>query len=214
MEGAIERPACDAQREAVLAQLANLPADTDPADDAGRILADYLGNVGRAWRAATPEERNQIARQLFADVWVVNKTAVAVVPPPAYRPFLELAGADAQVRDALSTAMSLRRKRRASLSSPRHGCEPIAVCAPPPRRTVGRCGRSPSQADRPRRLNTDQITAIRALAQTKSLRSLAAEFGVSHETIRTMLRSRMVQHHEVGLIDGRRAGCQSREGIG
>ena len=92
MEGAIERPACDAQREAVLAQLANLPADTDPADDAGRILADYLGNVGRAWGAATPEERNQIARHLFADVWVVNKTAVAVMPRPEFRPFFGAGG--------------------------------------------------------------------------------------------------------------------------
>ena len=116
MEGAIERPACDAQREAVLAQLANLPADTDPADDAGRILADYLGNVGRAWGAATPEERNQIARHLFADVWVVNKTAVAVMPRPEFRPYVELAGADAQVCEDLSTVMSLRRKRRASLA--------------------------------------------------------------------------------------------------
>jgi FixJ family two-component response regulator len=41
---------------------------------------------------------------------------------------------------------------------------------------------------RPRKLTTDQESAIRALAATKSLRSLAADFGVSHETIRTVLR--------------------------
>jgi hypothetical protein len=96
--------------------VANLPADTDPTDDAGRILADYLGNVGRAWGAATPEERNQIARQPFADVWIVNKTAVASPPRPEFRPFLELAGADAKVREGLSTVMSLWRKRRGSVS--------------------------------------------------------------------------------------------------
>jgi site-specific DNA recombinase len=114
VEGAIERPTYDLQREAVAAQLANLPTDTDPNDEAGRLLADYLSNVGRAWGAASPDERNQMARQLFSDVYVVNKTAVAVMPRPEFRPFLELAGADAQVRKDLSTAMSLRRKRRDS----------------------------------------------------------------------------------------------------
>jgi site-specific DNA recombinase len=112
VEGMVDRSAYDAQRETILGQLASLPADTDPTDDAGRILADYLANVGRAWADAAGDERNQIARQLFADVMVVNKTAVAVMPRPEFRPFLELARADAQVSEALSTVMSLRRKRR------------------------------------------------------------------------------------------------------
>ncbi|MCD6031011.1 MAG: hypothetical protein K0S78_3185 [Thermomicrobiales bacterium] len=41
---------------------------------------------------------------------------------------------------------------------------------------------------RSRRLTPAQAEAIRALAGTKSLRSLAADFGVSHETIRAVLR--------------------------
>nr|MDP9469235.1 recombinase family protein [Chloroflexota bacterium] len=75
VEGVITRPAYDAQREATLAQLAALPADTDPTEETGRLLAGYLADVGRAWAAATPDERNGIARQLFTDVLVVNKTA-------------------------------------------------------------------------------------------------------------------------------------------
>jgi hypothetical protein len=40
---------------------------------------------------------------------------------------------------------------------------------------------------RPRKLTTEEVTTVRALAATKSLRSLAADFGVSHETIRATL---------------------------
>jgi hypothetical protein len=41
---------------------------------------------------------------------------------------------------------------------------------------------------RARKLTPDQEASIRALAGIRTLRSLAAEFGVSHETIRTALR--------------------------
>jgi site-specific DNA recombinase len=120
VEGIVDRAAYDAQREAIRGELAALPADADPTDDAGRVLAEYLCNVGLAWAEATGDERNQIARQLFADVLVVNKTAVAVMPRPEFRPFLELAGASAEVREDLSTVMSLRRKRRGSLARMRY----------------------------------------------------------------------------------------------
>ena len=39
---------------------------------------------------------------------------------------------------------------------------------------------------RARKLTTEQESVIRAMATTKSLRSLAADFGVSHETIRAI----------------------------
>jgi hypothetical protein len=44
---------------------------------------------------------------------------------------------------------------------------------------------------RARKLTAEQEAAIQSLVGTKSLRSLAPEFGVSHETIRAVLR----QHH-------------------
>ena len=46
---------------------------------------------------------------------------------------------------------------------------------------------------RARKLTAEQESAIRSLAGTKSLRSLAAEFGVSHETIRVVIRERYVK---------------------
>lgn len=64
VEGTVTRPAYDAQREA--------------------ILAGYFANVGHAWVEATGDERDQIARQLIANVLVVNKAAVAVVPRPGF----------------------------------------------------------------------------------------------------------------------------------
>ena len=39
------------------------------------------------------------------------------------------------------------------------------------------------------KLTPDQEAAIRTLEGTRSLRSLAADYGVSHETIRTIQRS-------------------------
>ena len=46
---------------------------------------------------------------------------------------------------------------------------------------------------RHRKLSPAEEADIRALAATKSLRSLAADFGVSHETVRAVLRARDVR---------------------
>jgi hypothetical protein len=50
---------------------------------------------------------------------------------------------------------------------------------------------------RDRKLASDQVATIRALAGTKSLRSLAADFNVSHETIRTALRKEALTSERV-----------------
>ena len=42
---------------------------------------------------------------------------------------------------------------------------------------------------RKRKLTPAQEAAVRSLAATKSLRSLAADFAVSHETIRSVIRA-------------------------
>ena len=57
-----------------------------------------------------------------------------------------------------------------------------------PERRVGRSRRETYQARRARKLTPEHEAAIRALAGAKSLRSPAAEFGVSHETVRAVLR--------------------------
>jgi len=179
VEGAIDRTAYDAQRETVLAQLASLPANTDPTDEAGRLLADYLADIGRAWSVATGDERNQIARQLFIDVLVINKTAVAIMPRPEFRPFLELAQADAQIYDDLSSVISLRRKRRGSLAPYRHFPED-AVILSTTSATLQRY-----TEPRPAKLSTSDVAAIKRLVDSgRTLRDVAVEFGVSAERVR------------------------------
>ncbi len=50
------------------------------------------------------------------------------------------------------------------------------------------CGSGLRYARRARRLTPTEESVIRALASTKSLRSLAADFGVSHETVRAVIQ--------------------------
>jgi hypothetical protein len=86
-----------------------------------------------------------------------------------------------------------RRKRRGSVSSPRHdstGTDPIEIAPVPPRRVSGRSQRTPYHAQRRRKLSSEQEETIRSEAGNRTLRDLAAEYGVSHETIRTVLRQK------------------------
>jgi hypothetical protein len=57
----------------------------------------------------------------------------------------------------------------------------------PPRRVSGKSQRSPNYAPRRRKLSFEQQAAIRSEAGNRTLRELAAAFGVSHETVRTVL---------------------------
>ena len=70
--------------------LAALPEDQgNPDEGVGRHLVEFLEDLSSAWQVATLAERNKIARQLFVEVIVENRTAVAVVPRPDVRPFFE-----------------------------------------------------------------------------------------------------------------------------
>ncbi len=66
----------------------------------------------------------------------------------------------------------------------------MLVALPPARRTVGCSGRAPYQRRPPGRLTDAERRAIRVLAASRSLRDVAADFGVSHETVRAVLRYR------------------------
>jgi hypothetical protein len=56
-----------------------------------------------------------------------------------------------------------------------------------PRRERVACGSGKRYRYRARNLTPAEEATMRTLAGTKSLRALAAEFGVSHETIRSVL---------------------------
>ena len=57
-----------------------------------------------------------------------------------------------------------------------------------PMRLRRTCGSGLRYSQRPKGLSSADEATIRALAGTKSLRSLAAQFGVSHETVRRVFR--------------------------
>ena len=63
----------------------------------------------------------------------------------------------------------------------------VLVGLSPVRRTVGISGRAPYARQRPTRLTPEEIATIRANAD-RPLRELAAEYGVSHETVRRAMR--------------------------
>ena len=64
----------------------------------------------------------------------------------------------------------------------------MVIAQAPPRGVSRQSRRAASQSPRRRKLTVEQECAVRLLAATKSLRALAAEFGVSHETVRTVYR--------------------------
>ncbi len=90
LEGDLDLAAYRERKAAVAADLAALPAGEGNPDEAvGRRLIGFLANLASAWKVATPAERNRLARQLFVEAIVENRTAVAVVPRPELRPFFE-----------------------------------------------------------------------------------------------------------------------------
>ncbi|MDP9363299.1 MAG: GntR family transcriptional regulator [Chloroflexota bacterium] len=67
----------------------------------------------------------------------------------------------------------------------------LLFAEPPPRRCVGPSRRDTYHEPRWRKLSQEQEAAIRASAGIRTLRELAADFGVSHETVRAALRCRV-----------------------
>ena len=78
-----------ARREAILKQLADLAPQTNSAEHL-ETLARFLADVPAAWKAATQEQRNKLARCLFDEVWLCDKSVVAVKPRTELEPFFRL----------------------------------------------------------------------------------------------------------------------------
>jgi hypothetical protein len=64
----------------------------------------------------------------------------------------------------------------------------LVIAVRPPLRVAGRSKRAAYRSPRQRKLSAEQVERLRAEAGNRTLRELAAAFGVSHETIRTVLR--------------------------
>ena len=53
-------------------------------------LAHFLGNIADAWKQATQEQRNKLAKALFEEIWTEDSRVVAVKPHPELEPFFKL----------------------------------------------------------------------------------------------------------------------------
>ena len=70
----------------------------------------------------------------------------------------------------------------------RHDDSGVVIATGAPRCSVGSSPREAYQTPRSRKLSPEQEAAIRREASDRTLRDLAAEFGVSHETVRAICR--------------------------
>ena len=187
------------------------------ATDRAGVLAQavFLRDLPATWGASNPEQRNALARLVFGAVEVTDDRVAAVMPQPDFAPFFVTRvaaegmleenenGADETVR---SSEVMYRRKRRGSHPHLQNLLCPgrtLRVPVPDLRPSVPSASRWPAASPpdapaprryraRPRKLTPEQEDAARALAATRSLRSLAADFGVSHETVRAVLGERNV----------------------
>lgn len=112
---------------------------------------------------------------------------------PVGRPRVNRAAGASAERTTAVAAMPRPRSMSGSDGLSCHGCilppGALVIAAPPPRSPVGRSGRESYREPRARKLSAEQADAIRADGGGRSLRDLAGEFGVSHETVRSVLRA-------------------------
>jgi site-specific DNA recombinase len=189
LDGDLDRAKYQAERATITDKLAALPSEGESGDGIGERLAAFLGDVASAWKLAPPAQRNKLARQLFAKVVIYNRTAVAVVPRPDFRPFFF----------ALPAVVSVNSDEKVCTGgSDGDRLREIDVVDPPlipflylertlrsRRRSGG--GRYASVVKGPR-ISEDQWMEIAARAQREGLRSVARSLNVSHETVRSILK--------------------------
>src|SRR5262249_27251304 len=87
--GDLTREAYVAQRDRIQTELAALRTTTDRAAILAQAAA-FLRDLPAAWDAATPEQRNDLARLVFQSVEIADDRVVAVIPTADFAPFFNL----------------------------------------------------------------------------------------------------------------------------
>ncbi len=144
--GDLDRDAYQRERDELTGELATLKGASDQATVLAETAA-FLADLPAAWQAATPEERNKLARELFGEVAVDNRTAVAVAPRPDLVPFFEAVACQP------SDDLTYGRKRRGRFSTFKTSCvqaDPSVFRSP----TSGLLRRTPHDGRHARGLTT------------------------------------------------------------
>ena len=86
-----DKPETDylAERQEIQHELAELRPSLAAPDQLTR-LRDFLSSVALAWREATTEQRNRLAKAIYEDVYVEGEQVVSVRPREEMRPFFML----------------------------------------------------------------------------------------------------------------------------
>ncbi len=189
--GDLTREAFQAERDRLQAELGTLRG-TDQRADLVAQAATFLRDLPAAWAAASPEQRNRLARLVFRAVEVRDDRLVAVTAKPDFAPFFLLNADGADGADAHERRRPSSDGSGGSDGDCSRGCilppGAVMIATAPPRLAPGASGRASYREPRARRLSPADEAAIRATASSRSLRDLASEYGVSHETIRATLR--------------------------
>jgi site-specific DNA recombinase len=195
--GDLTREAYLTERDQLEQQLARFQGTTDRVALLRRVSI-YLQDVPAAWEAATPEQRNALARTVLQSVEIRDDRVTAVVPQPEFAPFFNLVNrGNESMNDEGQPCGAAPNCQSSALAGGSDGDRSVGCILPigallialrPPLRVAGRSKRATYRSPRQRKLSVAQVEAIRAEAGNRSLRELAAAFGVSHETVRAALR--------------------------
>lgn len=139
-----------------------------------------------------------MARLLFQSVEIANDRVVVAVAQPDFAPFFALLETDEvtgqpkvappdRLVSTLAGGSDGLRSRRCILPA-----GAIVIASAPERRSAGRSGRDSYQVPRTRKLSAEAVRTIVRSAGNRTLRDLATDFGVSHETIRAVLMAERV----------------------
>jgi len=77
------------EKDSILRELQVLTPSEERSQVLGQ-LASSLKSVVNAWKEASQNQRNKLARQLFDEIWVKDKQVIAVKPRPELKPFFQL----------------------------------------------------------------------------------------------------------------------------
>jgi DNA invertase Pin-like site-specific DNA recombinase len=91
MWGDLTREAYLTERNQLEQHLARLQTTTDRVALLRRV-STFLQDLPAAWAAATPEQRNALARTVLQSVEIRDDRVVAIVPQPEFAPFFNLVG--------------------------------------------------------------------------------------------------------------------------
>ena len=137
------------------------------------VFRDFLENVATAWEKVTNEQKNRLARHMFDVVWTSNNKVVAVRPRAELGPFFQVSE-HCQEKSLSGDPDRIQGVRQDFANAWYPVYAPYQVYASHP---------SPINSKLPPVLHGELIEK----RKTHSLRRLAREYGVSHETIRNAL---------------------------